>query len=83
MTAQANKKVVVPMNPNKGMEATRVRDITSVNPLEFHGSTVEDDPQEFIYEVYKVLMMMGVMPLEKVESVAYQLRVLLKFGSIN
>jgi len=36
-----------------------------MNPLEFHGSKVEEDPEEFIDEVYKILMIMGVTPVEK------------------
>ncbi|KAH0661387.1 hypothetical protein KY284_026318 [Solanum tuberosum] len=45
-----------------------------MNPSEFHGSKVEKDPQEFIDEVYKVLMIMGVTPVEKVELTTYQLK---------
>ncbi|MDV3170455.1 MAG: hypothetical protein Q8811_01670 [Candidatus Phytoplasma australasiaticum] len=28
--------------------ASRVRDFTRMNPLEFHGSKVDEDPQDFI-----------------------------------
>uniref|UniRef100_M1DBT1 Gag-pol polyprotein n=1 Tax=Solanum tuberosum TaxID=4113 RepID=M1DBT1_SOLTU len=45
-----------------------------MNPPEFHGSKVEEDPQEFINDVYKVLIIMGVTPLEKAELTTYQLK---------
>ncbi|WMV19214.1 hypothetical protein MTR67_012599, partial [Solanum verrucosum] len=53
---------------------SRVRDFTRKNPPEFHGSNVEEDPQELIDEVYKVLMIMGLMLVKKVELAAYQLK---------
>ena len=45
-----------------------------MNPLIFHGSKVDEDPQEFIDEIYKILLIMGVGPNEKEEVVAYQLK---------
>ena len=44
-----------------------------INPSVFHGSKVDEDPQEFIDEVYKILSIMGVGPNEKAELAAYQL----------
>ncbi|WMV08472.1 hypothetical protein MTR67_001857, partial [Solanum verrucosum] len=67
MTTQDNREVVVLVNPNMGMKASRIREFTRMNPPEFHGSKVEEDSQEFIDEIYKVVMIMGVTPVEKAE----------------
>ncbi|WMV57912.1 hypothetical protein MTR67_051297 [Solanum verrucosum] len=45
-----------------------------MNPLKFHGSEVNEDPQEFIDELYEIVEIMGVSPVEKVELIAYQLK---------
>lgn len=45
-----------------------------MNPPEFHGSKAEEDPQEFIDEVYKVLSIIGINLEEKEKLVAYQLK---------
>ena len=42
------------------MSATRVREFLRMNPLEFYGSKVGEDPNGFIDEVFKVLVIMGV-----------------------
>ena len=54
--------------------ASRVRDFTRMNPPEFHGSKVDEDPQAFIDEVGKVVTIMGVTSVEKAELAAYQLK---------
>uniref|UniRef100_M1DB37 Gag-pol polyprotein n=1 Tax=Solanum tuberosum TaxID=4113 RepID=M1DB37_SOLTU len=74
MTAQANMDVVVPVNLNVGTMSSKLRGFTRINPPKFHGSKVEEDPQEFIDEVYKVLMIIGVTPVEKMEFSTYQLK---------
>ena len=45
-----------------------------MNPPKFHGSKVEEDPQEFVYEVHMVLIIMGVTLEEKEKLVTYQLK---------
>lgn len=52
MATQANQDVVCP--PSDPTSALRVRDFARMNPLEFYGSRVDKDLQEFIDEVYKV-----------------------------
>ncbi|WMV24316.1 hypothetical protein MTR67_017701 [Solanum verrucosum] len=66
MTAQENSKVVAPVNSRVGTTAIRVKDFTTMNPREFHGSKVEEDPQEFIDEVHKIVEIMGITSVEKV-----------------
>ncbi|WMV46601.1 hypothetical protein MTR67_039986, partial [Solanum verrucosum] len=57
-----------------GTTVVKVRDFTRINPTEFYCSKVEEDPQEFIDEVYKILAIMEVQPVEKAELVTYQLK---------
>uniref|UniRef100_M1BYU7 Gag-pol polyprotein n=1 Tax=Solanum tuberosum TaxID=4113 RepID=M1BYU7_SOLTU len=61
---QANRNKVALMNPNVGTTATNIRDFTRVNLQEFYGSKVDEDPQEFIDEVYRILQIMEVSTME-------------------
>ena len=45
-----------------------------MNPPTFHGTKVDEDPQAFIYEFFKVVDAMGVTPREKAELSPYQLK---------
>lgn len=71
---QENSEVVAPVNPYMGTTITRLKDFIRLNPLEFYGSKVEEDLQEFIDEGYKLLMLMRVTPVEKVELNHYKLK---------
>ena len=54
--------------------ASRLRDFTLINIPTFYGSKVEEVPQEFIDEVYMILLAMGLYTSDKAELSTYQLR---------
>ncbi|XP_055802119.1 uncharacterized protein LOC129871240 [Solanum dulcamara] len=54
--------------------ASRVRNFTKMNPPEFHGLKGDEDPQDFVYEVYKIMDIKGNSAEEKAEMEAYLLR---------
>ena len=45
-----------------------------MNLLDFYGSKVEEDPQNFVAEVFKILIVMEVSLEEKVELYTYRLK---------
>ena len=59
---------------NASTTASRIRDYTKMNPPTVFGFNVEEDPQGFIDEVFKVLDAMGLFSLEKAELDAYQIK---------
>ena len=59
--------------PKRGICAYRTREFLKINPLEFNGFKVEEDPNWFIDEVYKTLAIMGLTSSEKEELASYQL----------
>uniref|UniRef100_M1DMA9 Gag-pol polyprotein n=1 Tax=Solanum tuberosum TaxID=4113 RepID=M1DMA9_SOLTU len=67
LAAQANRDVVTYVNPNMNFVASTLRDLERMNPPEFLGSKVGNDPQEFVEEIYKIFDAMGVTSVEKVE----------------
>lgn len=67
--AQANREVVDPLHPNMGTVAAKERDFTGMNPHELYGSKVEEEHQEVIEEIYKILDIIGVTAIRKAESV--------------
>ena len=53
---------------------SRLRDFVRMNPSIFLCFKVGEDPEEFLYGVYKVLISMGVTSREKAELASYLLR---------
>ena len=74
MTTQANREVVPGGNKYVSTMSSRLWDFTKMNPPSFYGSKVEEDPQELIDDVYKILYDMGLTTSEKAELATYQLK---------
>ncbi|TMW85548.1 hypothetical protein EJD97_022970 [Solanum chilense] len=74
MTAQANRQVVPRENQHMSTMVSRLRDFTRMNPPTLYRSKVDEDPQEFIDETYKILYAMGLTTSEKAELATYKLK---------
>ncbi|WMV51369.1 hypothetical protein MTR67_044754 [Solanum verrucosum] len=73
-TMWSPREAISHVNRNVGMEAARIKDFTRMNPLEFHGSKVDEDPQQFIDEMYKIVEVMRFSTVKKAELDTYQLK---------
>ena len=58
--------------PNSSTTSSRIWDFMRINPTSFHGTKVDEDPQVFIDEVFKVVEAMGVTHTERVELASYK-----------
>ncbi|WP_353805852.1 hypothetical protein [Acinetobacter baumannii] len=54
MTAQANRDVSTHPDQQVTTMAFHLRDFNRMNPPTLYGCKVDEDPQEFIDEVYKI-----------------------------
>ena len=63
MTNQ-NNRVHEPVNANGGSSIARVHDFFRINPPEFLGSQINEDPQNFLNEIKKIFEVMQVIYLE-------------------
>ena len=71
MKAQANLEVIPRAHQKVATTASCLKHFTRMNPPTFNGSNVEEYPQEFIDEIYKILYAMGLSTNEKVKFVPY------------
>ena len=74
MTVQANQEISPRPHQQVTTMASHLRDFTQMNAPTLYGFKVDEDPQEFIDEVYKILYAMGVSSIVKVELATYQLK---------
>ena len=72
--AQMANAITMQAGRNVPTQASRIRDFTRMNPPEFFGSKPNEDPQDFIEEIFKIVDIMGVASSEKAELAAYQLK---------
>ncbi|TMW83058.1 hypothetical protein EJD97_003116 [Solanum chilense] len=61
-------------NPNASTMVSRLREFARVNPRVYYGSKANEDPQEFVDEVHKILCAMRVDEEAKAELTEYQLK---------
>ena len=83
ITGQANREVVPRENQHVSTMASRLRDFTRMNPPTFYGSKVEENPQDFIDETYKILYTMGLTTIEKAKLATYQLKDIAQTSTSN
>ena len=57
--AQANREVGPRVQQNASTMDSRLMDLTRLNPPMFFGSKVNEDPQDFLDEIYKIIYVMG------------------------
>ena len=74
MMAQANRELVPRPKQQVTIVASRLRELTRMNPPIFYRSKVDKYPQEFRDEVTKILLVMGLSTSEKAELATYQLK---------
>src|SRR5687767_3889127 len=72
--AQMANAITIQAGRNVPTKASRIRDFTRMNPPEFFGSKPNEDPQDFIEEIFKIVDIMGVASSVKAELAAYQLK---------
>ena len=72
--AQMANAIAMQAGRNAPTPASRIRDFTRMNPPEYYGSKANEDPQDFIEEIFKVMDIMGASSTEMAELAAYQLK---------
>ena len=62
MTTQANLNIMPRVNAMESTMSSRFRDFVKLNPPIFLRSKVNEDPQDFLDDIYKVLRLIRVTP---------------------
>ena len=65
ITSQANLEIIPCPHQKVTTMASRLWYFILINPTNFYESKVYEDPEEFIYEVYKIQLAMGLFTSEK------------------
>ncbi|TMX01159.1 hypothetical protein EJD97_025037 [Solanum chilense] len=65
LDTKVSRDTKVQVNPNARTTRSRIRNFTKMNPPTFFGCKVEEEPQGFIHEVFKLIDAMGVTSQEK------------------
>ena len=73
MMAKPNRDIAPHPHQQVTTMASHLRDFSRMNPTTFYVSKVDEDPQEFLSEVYKVLYSMGISSSKKAELASFQL----------
>ena len=71
LTARVKQELGPHVPHHSSTMASRLRDFSSINLPVFFGSKEDEDTQDFLDEVYKILLTMSVTPTEKIELAAY------------
>ena len=71
---QANSEVAPQKNQHASTMASRLRDFTRMNPPMYFGSNVDEDPQDFLDEVSKIMFYMGMSTTYKAELASYKVK---------
>ena len=83
LATQVSRDTRVQVVPYDSTTTSRIRDFTRINTPTYYGSKVEEDPQRFIHEVFKVLDVMGGVLKKKRNKLPTNSKMWLKFGISN
>ena len=64
-------------------DTSRIREFFRMNPPRFTGSITTEDPENFVDELKKVFYKMHVIDAEQIDLDAYQLKSVVRLGSIS